>query len=132
MIREMLLDEIRKIDEKKLQLKKELYKNIYAQFERKIRRAVEMGQKSIVLRVPAFVVGYPPFDVESATRYLHRQFTRGGFDVQTVTSADLLVSWEVRKKKTQRKASTENEDEDVSEFPSLMNLRKVANQWRNA
>lgn len=125
----MLLDEIRKLDEKKLQLKKELYKNIYAQFERKIRRAVELGQKSIVLRVPAFVVGYPPFDVGAATRYLHRQFTRGGFEVQIVTIADLLISWDVRKKKATKK---EVEDDDAIEFPSLMNLRKVANQWRNA
>ena len=127
----MLLDEIRKIDEKKLQLKKELYKNIYAQCERKIRRAVEMGQKSIVLRVPAFVVGYPPFDVETATRYLHRQFTRGGFTVQIITAADLLVSWEVRKKKEEPK-KMEEDDDHLSEFPSLMNLRKVANKWRNA
>jgi len=126
----MLLEEIRKLDEKKLKLKKELYKNIYAQFERKIRRAVEMGQKSIVLRVPAFVVGYPPFDVEAATRYMHRQFTRGGFVVQTVTTADLLVSWEVRKKRAQK--TNVSDDDDLSEFPSLMNLRKVANQWRNA
>jgi len=126
----MLLEEIRKLDEKKLKLKKELYKNIYAKFERKIRRAVEMGQKSIVLRVPAFVVGYPPFDVEAATRYMHRQFTRGGFVVQTVTTADLLVSWEVRKKRAQK--TNVSDDDDLSEFPSLMNLRKVANQWRNA
>jgi len=126
----MLLEEIRKLDEKKLKLKKELYKSIYAQFERKIRRAVEMGQKSIVLRVPAFVVGYPPFDVEAATRYMHRQFTRGGFVVQTVTTADLLVSWEVRKKRAQK--TNVSDDDDLSEFPSLMNLRKVANQWRNA
>lgn len=126
----MLLDDIRKIDEKKLQMKKELYKNIYSQFERKIRRAVEMGLKSIILRVPAFVVGYPPFDVEAATRYIHRQFTRGGFDVQTVTAVDLLVSWEVRKKKDASKKVVE--DEDDLTFPSLVNLRKVANQWRNA
>jgi|MDSZ01.3.fsa_nt_gb hypothetical protein len=124
----MLLDEIRKLDEKKLQLKKELYKNIYAQFERKIRRAVEMGQKSIVLRTPAFVVGYPPFNVEAATRYMQRQFTRGGFHVQVVTTADLVVSWDVRKKKTVKKVV----DDDDTEYPSLMNLRKVANQWRNA
>jgi len=125
----MLLDEIRRLDEKKLQLKKELYKNIYAQFERKIRRAVEMGQKSIVLRTPGFVVGYPPFNVEAATRYMHRQLTRGGFDVQLVTVADMLVSWDVRRKKTQKKVE---EDETTDEYPSLMNLRKVANQWRNA
>jgi len=126
----MLLDEIRKIDEKKLQLKKELYKNIYDQFERKIRRAVQMGQKSTVLRVPGFVVGYPPFDVEAAARYLHRQFTRGGFEVQGVTTTDLLISWDVRKKKSHKNVTTE--DDDASEFPSLMNLRKIANQWRNA
>ena len=126
----MLLDEIRKIDEKKLQLKKELYKNIYDQFERKIRRAVQMGQKSVVLRVPGLVVGYQPFDVEAATRYLHRQFTRGGFEVQGVTTTDLLISWDVRKKKSPKHVTTE--DDDATEFPSLMNLRKIANQWRNA
>lgn len=129
----MLLDEIRKIDEKKLKMKKDLYKSIYAQFERKIRRAVEMGQKSIVLRVPAFVVGYPPFDVEAATRYLQRQFIRGGFTVHNVTAADLFVSWEVQKKKTtQKKETSSTVDDDMLEFPSLMNLRKVANKWRNA
>jgi len=43
----------------------------------------------------------------------------------------LIVSWDVRKKKTSS-SQKKIDDDDIGEFPSLMNLRKVANQWRNA
>jgi hypothetical protein len=47
------IHEIRKLDVKRQEIKKELYKKIYEQFERKIRQQVELGRdKFVLLQVP--------------------------------------------------------------------------------
>ena len=126
--------EIRKIDVKRQEIRKEIYTKIYEQFERKIRQQVEMGRdKHIFLRVPTYVIGYPKFDRAAAARYLARQFTRGGFDVQQVSDVDLYVSWVTKRKA--RKASAALRDEATlpelpAEFPTLMNLKKAASAYK--
>lgn len=122
------IDEVTKIDEKRKQIRKEIYTRIYEQFSSKIRQSVEYGHKQIFLTVPSFVLGYPSFDRSAAARYLVRQLMLGGFTVKLVSDYDLYVSWIISKKKKERK----NEESD-QEFPNLMNLKKIANQYkRNA
>ena len=122
------IDEVTKIDEKRKQIRKEIYTRIYEQFSSKIRQSVEYGHKQIFLTVPSFVLGYPSFDRSAAARYLVRQLMLGGFTVKLVSDYDLYVSWIISKKKKERK----NEESD-QEFPNLMNLKKIAKQnKRNA
>jgi hypothetical protein len=120
------INDVAKIDEKRKQIKKEIYTKIYEQFSRKIKQSVEMGNKQIFLTVPAFVVGCPTFDRTAAARYIARQFQNGGFTVQLVSDVEIYVTWVIRKKK---KDSSENY-QDEAEFPNLMNLKKIANQYR--
>ena len=47
-------------------VRKETYRAILEQLCRKIRAASVKGQKSAMLSVPPFVLGYPPFDVTQA------------------------------------------------------------------
>lgn len=123
------INEIRKIDVKRQEMKKELYTKIYEQFERKIRQQVELGRdKFVLLQVPPYVLGFPKFDREAAARYLSRQLTRGGFDVQFAGEITLLVSWVAKKKKKPEVAVVVREEEP--ELPTLMNLRKAASAYR--
>jgi len=66
------------------------------------------------------------FDRNAAAKYIARQFVLGGFTVKRVSDYDIYVSWFVPKKKREKK---EREEED-GDFPNLMNLKKMANQYR--
>ena len=122
------IDEVTKIDEKRKQIRKEIYTRIYEQFSSKIRQSVEYGHKQIFLTVPSYVLGYPSFDRCAAARYLVRQLMLGGFTVRQISDYDLYVSWIISKKKRERK-----NEESYQDFPNLMNHKKMANQYkRNA
>jgi|SRR6056300_498477 len=124
------IHEIRKLDVKRQEIKKELYKKIYEQFERKIRQQVELGRdKFVLLQVPPYVLGFPKFDREAAARYLSRQLIRGGFDVQFAGDISLFVSW-LPKKKKKEKVREEEEVYEEPELPTLINLRKAASAYR--
>ena len=51
---------------------------------------------------------------------------RGGFTVQMVTPIELYVTWYTPRRKKERV----REVEDEVEFPTLMNLKKIANKYR--
>ena len=120
------IDEVIKIDEKRKQIRKDIYKKIYEQFSSKIRQSLELGHKQIFLTVPAFLIGYPVFDRNAAAKYIARQFALGGFTVQLLSDHDIYVSWVVSKKKKEKREHREEE----GDFPNLMNLKKIANRYR--
>jgi|TARA_R110000803_G_scaffold20171_1_gene52171 hypothetical protein len=119
------INDVTRIDEKRKQIKKDIYIRIYEQFSRKIKQCVELGHKQIFLTVPTFVVGCPTFDRSAAARYVARQFMLGGFDVRLVSEYDIYVSWVVPKKKKEKRVESEEPD-----FPDLMNLKKMADKYR--
>ena len=119
------INDVTKIDERRKQIKKEIYTRVYEQFSRKIRQSVELGHKQIFLTVPIVVIGYPTFDRSAAARYIMRQLKLGGFDVSLVGDHDMYVSWIVRKKVKQKTSGP-----DETEFPDLMNLKKMADKYR--
>ena len=122
------INDVTKIDEKRKQIKKEIYTRVYEQFSRKIKQSVELGHKQVFLTVPTFVVGYPTFDRGAAARYIMRQLKLGGFDVRLVSDYDMYVSWIIPKKVKQKV-----NEPDETEFPDLMNLKKMADKyWRSA
>ena len=117
--------DIIKIENRRKEIKKEIYTKIYEQFSRKIRQNVELGHKQVFLNVPMFLLGLPTFDRDKATEYLKRQLERADFIVNKTGSYELLVTWNVKKEI--------KEPEPVfDEFPTLMNLRKAASKYRRA
>lgn len=127
------ISDVNKIDTRRKQIRKEIYTKIYDQFAAKIRQSVELGCKQIFLQVPSFLVGYPTFDRQQAAQYVSRQFLRGGFSVQLVSPTELYVAWYTPKKKKELREKVEEEaaDDDVN-FPTLMNLKKMANKYRRS
>ena len=119
------INDVTKIDEKRKQIRKEIYTRVYEQFSRKIKQSVELGHKQVFLTVPTFVIGYPTFDRGAAARYVARQFKLGGFDVRLVGDYDMYVSWVIPKKVKQKV-----KEHDETEFPDLMNLKKMADRYR--
>ena len=119
------INDVTKIDEKRKQIRKEIYTRVYEQFSRKIKQSVELGHKQVFLTVPTFVIGYPTFDRGAAARYVARQFKLGGFDVRLVGDYDMYVSWVIPKKVKQKV-----EEPDETEFPDLVNLKKMADRYR--
>lgn len=120
------INDVTKIDEKRKQIRKEIYTRVYEQFSRKIKQCVELGHKQVFLTVPSYLVGYPVFDRNAAARYVARQFILGGFQVQIIGDYDVYVTWQIPKKKKEKEKVV---DED---FPNLMNLKKMANKYRRS
>jgi hypothetical protein len=120
----MLLKDIVKIEKKRTDIRKEIYKKIFDQFTRKIKMAVELGQKQVFLQVPAFLFGFPTFDRAKATDYLKRQLERSGFEVSRVDEFDIYASW--------FKTKPQKEPEEMPELPNLANLRKLAVRYGSA
>lgn len=126
----LTIDEIHKIEKNRNDIKKEIYKKIYEQFSRKIKNSVQLGQKSVILTVPNFMVGYPTYDVPKAAKYLMRQLMNGGFSVTLMSERDLHVSW-AKKEKLASEPLLQS-PEDQHDIPSLVNLKKLASKHRRA
>jgi len=119
------ISDVTKIDTIRKQIRKEIYTKIYEQFSRRIKNAAQQYRKDIFLTIPAFVMGYPTFDRFAATKYIERQLVLAGFTVQMVSDYDLYISWHTSKKESKNEVRQPEE-----EFPSLINLKKVANRYR--
>lgn len=120
------VSDVNKIDIIKKQIKKEIYTKIYEQFSKKIKFAAERGRKDIFLRTPGLIMGYPTFDRFMATKYVERQLRLSGFTTQLVSDYDIYVSWMI----DTRARVKETRESDTDEFPSLINLKKVAAKYK--
>ena len=120
------VSEIFNIEYSRKNNKKEIYKKIFEQFSRKIRCTVELGGKTVMLRVPFVVFGYPTFDRSRACVYLKRQLELSGFSVQSISTIDLCVTWSSPRK--DKPVEARNDDDGI---PSFINLKQMANKYRN-
>lgn len=114
------LSDIEKIEDRRREVRKDIYIKLYEQFSRKIRQTVEFGQKQVFLTVPGYLIGFPTFNRLQAADYLKRQLERGQFDVTRIDDFIFHVSWAPVKH-----VEPEPTDED---FPTMINLKKAANK----
>jgi hypothetical protein len=124
---------IKKIEESKRQIKKEIYKKIFEQFSRKIQVSVDASQKQTILQVPSFLLGYPSYDVEKAGVYLKRQLELSGFQVEPISPIVFNVSWYTQRERKQVPQVPVYDPAPPSfseeQFPSLINLKKAAKRY---
>ncbi|NBS68521.1 hypothetical protein EBT31_06355 [bacterium] len=120
--------EIQTIESQRRKIKKETYKQILSQFDRKIRKAVTLGQSSVFLQVPGFVIGYPMYDVLQAASYLKRQLQRLGYNV-VQSGSEFFLTW--GGEAPPEPMPEPPRYEEAIEFPSFINLRKVASKIEN-
>lgn len=131
------INEIHKIEDNRKKIKKETYKKIYDQVSKKIKTAVELGQKNVFIRIPTFIMGLPSYDVKKACAYVQRQFINGGFYVCKTSEIDLYISWCKEKNKNYKSQPQPQRDMDTDmiddpSLPSLVNLKKLASRYKNA
>jgi len=124
------MSDIKKIEDHRREVRKEIYTKLYEQFSRKIRQTVEFGQSQVFLNVPGFLIGYPTFDRKKASSYLKRQLERGQFDVSRVDEYNFYVSWGKTRSSAHTEESEPYDDSNDTEFPTLINLKKAANKQR--
>lgn len=127
------IDEIKRIQGERKNIKKEIYKRIYSEFSRKIKKAVELGQDQVVLQTPNYVFGYPSYNVTKATLYVKRQFDHSGFTTYMFSDNELYISWAQENKTKNEPPSreiTRSNQEDEEDFPTFVNLKKMANKLR--
>ena len=128
---------IKKIEDSKRKVKKDIYIKIFEQFCRKIQIAVDGNQKEVFLEVPIFLLGYPSYDIETAAVYLKRQLELSGFKVLPLSTISFNVSWYTEKEKKQRVTYNEPPPKydptpptfTDEQFPSLINLKKAAKRY---
>ena len=115
---------------KKNEVRKATYKALLEQFCRKIKHASELDESSTFLTIPPFLVGYPAYDIDSATMYLQRQLDRLGYKVIKVARGTLGVSWGDAKPKGPVIIDHSTEETKNITLPSLANLQKTAAKIR--
>jgi hypothetical protein len=119
------IKDIQKIKSEKDRVRKETFREILKQFDKKIRYAVEVGDPQVFLSVPPLVIGYPMYDVNFATQYIARQLRLLGYTVKELGGPNMYVTWILKKTK-----QTEVHEEDPGSLPTLVNLKKVACEIR--
>ena len=129
--------DIAKIRERKVSVKKETFKIILTKFTNRIReRALQGGTDEMFLDLPPIVMGYPPYDMVFATKYIARQLTRLGFFVTIPFPGRLYVSWKriprgeassAPKVPALTSSYAQPSDDD---FKSLMVVKQTANKLK--
>lgn len=113
-------------------IKKQTYREILEQISRKITRSSTMGNTTLIVTVPPFVMGCPTFDQVTATTYILRQLINGGYRATRINLTSILVDWTPVKISTEPKHTERHVLEQDYQIPSLINLKKYANKynWR--
>ena len=117
-------------EKKRSEVRKATYKALLEQLCRKIKNASELGEKSMFLTVPPFLVGYPVYDIDITTAYIQRQLDRLGYKVIKVAHGTLGVTWGDKKPKGPVVIDHSEEETKNIALPSLANLQKTAAKIR--
>jgi hypothetical protein len=117
-------------ERKRLDGRKATYKAILEQFSRKISNAATLGAHDIVLTTPTFVIGYPAYDVTTATTYLQRQLDRLGYTVRRALPNAIHVAWSRPVPSTHTVVIDHSAEHEI-QLPTLANLAKTAQKIRN-
>ena len=119
--------ELQKADQAKKQIKKETYRKILEQISKKIQVSSQIGNKNLIVTIPAFVMGFPTFNQETAATYIERQLKNGGYKTSRISATSIYIDWN---KPKGEKISESRKDVDDLDIPSFMNLKKYAAKYK--
>lgn len=122
-------NELQKEKDAKKTIKKETYRQILDQISRKIKNASDMGNNTLVVTIPGFVMGCPTFDQVTATTYILRQLKNGGYKTMRVNAVSILVDWTKDRGPKEQKHTERHVLEQEYQIPSLINLKKYAEKY---
>lgn len=125
------VQEIHELENRRKLIKKEIYKKLYEDVSRKIRGAVSVGHKQTIARVPTYIFGYPTYDHGKACSYVKRQLEHSGFEVYKFDMGELYISWNKKREGGASLPAPVGGTEEEDDFPTFINLKKIANKLRN-
>jgi hypothetical protein len=117
--------ELAERERKRLEIRKTTYKAILEQFPRKLSNSAALGNHTVILTVPRFMIGFPVYDVPTATTYIQRQLDRLGYKTQRALENTIHVSW-ARPEPVNKVVVIDHSDE-----PSLASLARTAQKIRS-
>ena len=119
--------ELQKADQAKKEIKKETYRKILEQISKKIQVSSEIGNKNLIVTIPAFVMGFPSFNQETAATYIQRQLNNGGYKTNRLSTTSIYIDWN---KPKGEKITDDKKPVDDLDIPSFMNLKKYAAKYK--
>lgn len=119
--------ELQKADQAKKEIKKETYRKILEQISKKIQVSSQIGNKNLIVTIPAFVMGFPSFNQESAANYIQRQLNNGGYKTSRLGTTSIYIDWN---KSNNEKIESDKKPIDDLDIPSFVNLKKYAAKYK--
>lgn len=114
-------------DKMKKDMKKEFYTRVLSQMCRKIDMYYTLGRTECILNIPEYIFGYPSYNIDQMTVYMHRQFKHLGYRTSILSSGLLHVAWGKVQKPKKEEAPVLSIEQDL---PSFANLKKAADSLR--
>lgn len=127
----LTVSELEKTEYERMKIKKEFYKKVYEDLSKKITNASSLKRKNIILKIPTFLFGYPKYDVSKTSKYMIRQFEKGGFQCIPLQENQIYVTWEKPQETKTVKPLQQEPEKELDELPSFVNLKKLANKYRH-
>lgn len=121
--------ELAEREKKRLETKKATYRAILEQFSRKISNAALLGKHDILLTTPRFIIGYPAYNIITATSYIQRQLNRLGYTTQRAMGHVIHISW-AKPPRQGPVVIDHSREEEQHQLPNLANLAKTAQKIR--
>lgn len=127
----LTVSELENTEYERMKIKKEFYKKVYEDLSKKITNASSLKRKNIILKIPTFIFGYPKYDVSKTSKYMIRQFEKGGFQCIPLQENQIYVTWEKPQETKTTKPVQQEQEKELDELPSFVNLKKLANKYRH-
>jgi hypothetical protein len=94
----LTVHEIRIIQNQKSRKRRDTYNEVFKRAGRAIRRAFGYGYGKLEWDVPLYVIGLPPYNQQSCTKYVRRHLRAHGYSVKVKSPRyapfHLTISWE--------------------------------------
>ena len=89
----LCVSDLKKLDEKKGEKRKETYKKLLNECYTKIKKTHCKNQRTYVYTIPYFSMDMPLINVNEALRYVTKKLKKGGFTVLNHSNNSILVHW---------------------------------------
>ena len=94
------------------------FEKVYVSCENMIRNASKQDLMQCLFRVPDFVLGVPPYNLEECIQYLIARIEKGGFFVQYYFPNVIHISWDIK--------DLENREKNTGVKLAPLNLEPVS------
>jgi hypothetical protein len=111
------------IQKKRSQRENELKNKLVGIIKERINNYAKHGQMKCVYRIPAFVFGYSPYNINEMTEFIYKKLDSEGYYLILHHDYNLFISWDVNDIKRSQKKK-EKHRRKMDDLIPLMSLKK--------